>query len=308
MNFVFSNVKRKAICNIVVPTLIVSCLCSHFNVLAAASDNKTATNKVEITETTTDDSEADSIVSTTGSTTLASIGEDYSVEVESLTDTVVEENTELASEDLEITDNAIEEEVVIVSTMDIDYFNEPCVMYVNVDNYLNARIEPITGVDNVIGGFKRGSKITVLGTSIYDPTWSVVEYKEGIAFVSNEYLTPNQEDVTRIPEYTEEPQEWNGKVLNSNNGRVQGPSGSETYYNLNMNRCIEMMNKLGYYFETWVRDDGVKMFGDYVMVAANLEIRPKGSLVETSLGTGIVVDTGEFVNWNNTGIDVAVTW
>ena len=102
---------------------------------------------------------------------------------------------------------------------------------------------------------------------------------------------------------------WDGTTkLNAINGRIQGPSGCETYYNLKMDRCIYYMNLLGYNYEVWVRDDGVKMFGDYIMVAANLDIRPKGSLVETSLGTGIVVDTGEFVNWDSTGIDIAVTW
>ena len=50
------------------------------------------------------------------------------------------------------------------------------------------------------------------------------------------------------------------------------------------------------------------MFGDYVMVAANLDIRPKGTLVETSLGTGIVCDTGGFANSNMYQLDIATTW
>ena len=32
------------------------------------------------------------------------------------------------------------------------------------------------------------------------------------------------------------------------------------------------------------------------MIAANWSIRPLGSIVETSMGWGIVVDTGEFIN------------
>ena len=44
------------------------------------------------------------------------------------------------------------------------------------------------------------------------------------------------------------------------------------------------------------------------MVAANFDIRPLGTIVETSLGTGIVSDCGEFVEENPTQIDVAVTW
>jgi hypothetical protein len=58
----------------------------------------------------------------------------------------------------------------------------------------------------------------------------------------------------------------------------------------------------------WVRDDGCKMLGDYIMVAADLSIRPRGSIIETSLGTALVCDTGSFVNYNSTQIDVAVNW
>ena len=104
---------------------------------------------------------------------------------------------------------------------------------------------------------------------------------------------------------------WNGKKLTRSAGAIQGPSGKETYYNLNMNGCVRIMRRLGYSeakYPYWVRSDGVKMFGDYVMVAASLDIRPKGSLVETSLGTGIVVDTGTFAKKNKTQLDIAVTW
>ena len=44
------------------------------------------------------------------------------------------------------------------------------------------------------------------------------------------------------------------------------------------------------------------------MVAANLGVHPRGSLVETSLGTGIVVDTGGFAEGNPTQLDIAVDW
>lgn len=104
---------------------------------------------------------------------------------------------------------------------------------------------------------------------------------------------------------------WKGKKLSRSAGTIQGPSGKETYYNLNMNGCVRIMRRLGYSeakYPYWVRADGVKMFGDYVMVAASLDIRPKGSLVNTSLGMGIVVDTGTFVKTNKTQLDIAVTW
>lgn len=78
-----------------------------------------------------------------------------------------------------------------------------------------------------------------------------------------------------------------------------------------MSGVIRIMRRNGYSEEEypyWVRSDGTKMFGNYVAVAANLSIRPRGSLVETSLGTGIVCDTGTFVYTYPTGIDIATTW
>ena len=44
------------------------------------------------------------------------------------------------------------------------------------------------------------------------------------------------------------------------------------------------------------------------MVAANLNVHPRGSIVETSLGLGIVCDTGGFASGNATQLDIAVSW
>jgi hypothetical protein len=101
---------------------------------------------------------------------------------------------------------------------------------------------------------------------------------------------------------------YRGPVLSKRRGTIQGPSGKETYYNLNMSGCVRNMNRRGYYYDVWVRDDGVKMFGDYIMCAANLGVHPFGSLVECSLGTCIVVDTGGFAAGNPNQLDIAVTW
>lgn len=46
----------------------------------------------------------------------------------------------------------------------------------------------------------------------------------------------------------------------------------------------------------------------YIMCAADLALRPRGSLVESSLGTCIVADTGDFIYANPTQIDIAVDW
>lgn len=118
---------------------------------------------------------------------------------------------------------------------------------------------------------------------------------------------------------TQEPKIFgaNNPAPNHNNhitkrgGIYNGPSGKETYYNLPMQGVINIMRKMGYSEEEypyWIREDGVKMFGDYIMVAANLDIRPKGTILECSLGTAIVCDTGEFAKTNKTQLDIAVNW
>ena len=96
--------------------------------------------------------------------------------------------------------------------------------------------------------------------------------------------------------------------LTPSKGVHYGVSGKETYYNLDMSGVISIMRSMGNNDPYWIREDGVKMLGNYVMIAANFNIRPRGSLVETSLGTGIVCDTGGFAEKDPTQIDIAVNW
>lgn len=97
----------------------------------------------------------------------------------------------------------------------------------------------------------------------------------------------------------------NTGVLTSSKGVNYFNGRKETYYNLDMSGCVSIMRSLGNSDEYWIRSDGCKMLGDYIMCAANLSIYPRGSLVETSLGTAIVVDTG-YLDSNQ--IDIAVSW
>ncbi|MCF0245528.1 MAG: hypothetical protein HUJ55_01755 [Ileibacterium sp.] len=112
----------------------------------------------------------------------------------------------------------------------------------------------------------------------------------------------------KASEVLEASQPWDGKPLNKVEGVKYGPSGKETYYNLPMGGVISIMRAMGNTDRYWVREDGVKMLGDYVMVAAQLDLRPRGSLVPTSLGMGIVCDTGTFALKNPTQLDIAVDW
>lgn len=103
---------------------------------------------------------------------------------------------------------------------------------------------------------------------------------------------------------------WTGAVLTPSAGAIIGPSGKETYYNLDMSGVIAIMQAAGYNYEYAVRSDGVKTYGGYVMVAADFAIsgRSRGDLVMTSLGMGIVCDTGTFIYSDPYQIDIAVAW
>ena len=104
---------------------------------------------------------------------------------------------------------------------------------------------------------------------------------------------------------------WNGPVLTKQAGTVQGPAGKETYYNLPMGGVVSIMRSMGFSQEEypyWIREDGMKMLGDYVMIAAHLGNHPRGSIVPTSRGFGLVCDTGGFAKSNPTQLDLATAW
>lgn len=310
------NIIRRLICTMLVTTTIATTMYSTGIIISA-------TGAESHTESTIESNNESDVVRLNSATeigtsnsvpciTLLSNDEVKSINVlESVADIqeeVIEVDTPLvmASQSDEVQSEPVmsdEEKQIAIS-----YVSESYTMYCNVTtSYLNIRSSATTGIDNIVGGLYYADEVTVIGYNTYDPMWSVIEYKGNKCFVYNEYLSEEVDISLKISSY--ENPKWDGVTkLNSVNGRIQGPSGTETYYNLPMDKVVYYMNQLGYYYEVWVRDDGCKMFGDYIMIAANLDIRPKGTLVETSLGMGIVVDTGEFVNYDSTGIDIAVTW
>ena len=114
-----------------------------------------------------------------------------------------------------------------------------------------------------------------------------------------------QESQPEQPKYEPQP----GDHLTKSGGIYYGPSGKETYYNLNMNGVVSNAQNMGIEGEYWVREDGCKMYGDYIICAADLNVHPRGSLVESSLGTCIVLDTGGFAtNGSGVALDIAVDW
>ena len=193
------------------------------------------------------------------------------------------------------------EEEEILEEIDCSFTEvEPYQMYVG-DTFLRARSEPSTRTeDSIVGVMKPGKIVNVIGER--DDGWYVIWWKDQNCFVASEFLDIKK-PVSATYNWT-----WTGAKLNRSAGIINGPSGNETYYNLNMSRCVAVMQAKGYRGEAWVREDGVKMFGDYIMCAANLKLRPKGTIVESSLGDCIVVDTGGFASYDSTRLDIATTW
>lgn len=106
---------------------------------------------------------------------------------------------------------------------------------------------------------------------------------------------------------------WTGPKLTRIQGINHGPTGKETFYNLYMGNVVTIMRQLGFNekdYPYWVRSDGCKMLGPYIMVAANFNVYPRGSTVNCSLGKALVCDTGDFIymaegdHW----LDIATTW
>ena len=80
---------------------------------------------------------------------------------------------------------------------------------------------------------------------------------------------------------------------------------------MKMSNVVSLMRSKGYSakkYPYWVREDGCKMLGKYIIVAANLKTRPKGTILDTSLGKGIVCDTGSFARRHPKGLDIATAW
>ena len=114
---------------------------------------------------------------------------------------------------------------------------------------------------------------------------------------------------TQVSNQTAQSSSYNGQVLSASAGRITNSYGnSETYYNLPENVVVANANAQGIKGDYWVRDDGVKMFGEYVIVAANRSLYPYGSTMNTSLGTGISLDSGTFIYSNPNQLDIATTW
>lgn len=95
-------------------------------------------------------------------------------------------------------------------------------------------------------------------------------------------------------------------ILTAKLGRITFNGHQETYYNLNMDNVTERTDKaLGKTDMYWVRDDGVKMYAQWVIVAAHPS-KIRYSRIQTSLGEGIILDA--HTSPDTELIDIATTW
>lgn len=103
---------------------------------------------------------------------------------------------------------------------------------------------------------------------------------------------------------------YSGAVLSASLGRIYGPSGAETYYNLDMSGVIANTRAAGIEGDYWVRDDGVKMYGEYVIAACDVTgaVHNRYDVVQSSLGAAICLDTGGFASADPYQLDIATTW
>ncbi len=94
-------------------------------------------------------------------------------------------------------------------------------------------------------------------------------------------------------------------ILTASLGRITFNGHTETWYDLPMDRVILNAQQAGIPCEYWIREDGTKMFGQWVIVASHPSVT-RFSFVETSLGTGIVLDRHTCPDTDL--IDIATDW
>ena len=97
-------------------------------------------------------------------------------------------------------------------------------------------------------------------------------------------------------------------ILTAKAGKISFNGHTETWYNLRMNRVVERADAYYGLSEVYaIREDGVKTYNGFVICATDWSVYPFGSIVETSLGTGIVLDHIGNIADRNT-VDIATSW
>ena len=132
--------------------------------------------------------------------------------------------------------------------------------------------------------------------------WADVIYDNGtMGYIKSQFLSKKKIKINK----NKLPKEH----LTKQNGVFFYNGKRESYYNLDMSGVVAIMHQLGFKGEYSVRSDGAKLFDGKVMIAADLSIYPRGTILYTSLGKSIVCDTGEFVHqYGSSAFDIATNW
>lgn len=135
-----------------------------------------------------------------------------------------------------------------------------------------------------------------------DSEWADVIYDGGtIGYIKSQFLSKKKIKVNKDKRPKEHLTKQGGVFFY--NGK------RESYYNLDMSGVVNIMHQLGFKGEYSIRSDGAKLFDGKVMIAADLSVYPRGTILYTSLGKSIVCDTGEFVHqYGSSAFDIATNW
>lgn len=96
-------------------------------------------------------------------------------------------------------------------------------------------------------------------------------------------------------------------ILTAKIGTINYAGHVETWYNLKMNKVVERADNFYGLSDVYeIREDGVKTYNGFVIVAADKSV-PYGTVVETSRGIGLVLDYHTIKNGENT-FDLATSW
>lgn len=80
-------------------------------------------------------------------------------------------------------------------------------------------------------------------------------------------------------------------MLTARAGKINNPETgfTESWYDLPMSKVVQQAKDAGIPCELWIREDGVKMFGPWVICASHPS-KTRFSRIQTSLGEGIILD------------------
>lgn len=132
--------------------------------------------------------------------------------------------------------------------------------------------------------------------------WADVIYDNGtMGYIKSQFLSKKKVKINK--------NKLSKEHLTKQNGVFFYNGKRESYYNLDMSGVVAIMHQLGFKGEYSIRSDGAKLFDGKVMIAADLSVYPRGTILYTSLGESIVCDTGGFVRqYGSSAFDIATNW